>query len=59
MSNTIYLVMRKASLMEDEGREQHMFHTASKQDAETWIADQKGEFFGPKDYYIAEVTEQN
>jgi hypothetical protein len=45
-------IMRYATIMEDEGQETYIKNFDTKLDAEKWIARQKGEYFGPGDYYI-------
>lgn len=51
-----YVVMRRAVLMEDEGREQMIHGYDTQKEAEDWIAEQKGEYFGPQDYYVAKCS---
>lgn len=49
-----YIVIRKAVLMEDEGRPHHLAVYLKRPAAEKWIAEQSG-FFSPSDFWIAEV----
>lgn len=51
-----YIVMRRAVLMEDEGRHHFIASFGDKKQAKLWIDTQKG-YFGPGDYYIAEVPD--
>jgi hypothetical protein len=44
--------MRRAVLMEDEGREMVATSFEDRKSAEDWIAQQAGEYFKPEDYYI-------
>jgi hypothetical protein len=46
------MVMRRPVLMEDEGRHFPIKDGLTYEAAEAWIAQQKGEYFGPGDYYI-------
>jgi hypothetical protein len=48
---TMFRVMRKAQLMEDEGRDQFEADFATKEAADAWIAAQSG-YFRPGDYFI-------
>lgn len=48
------LIMRHPVLMEDEGRNFFVNGPMSREEAETWIKAQKGEYFQPGDYYIVE-----
>lgn len=47
-------IMRRAVLMEDEGRSHLIKIVESKEEATKWIQEQKGQYFGPSDYYIME-----
>lgn len=47
------VVIRKAVLMEDEGREQLVQRFDTEDEARAWVAAQEGEYFGPSDYYVA------
>lgn len=49
-----YVVMLKAVVMEQEGRESVAVVKHTREEAEAWIAAQKGEYFHPTDYYILE-----
>lgn len=51
-----FIIVRKAVLMEDEGREEFVKVYETREAAEKWIKDQKEEYFKPLDYYIAETT---
>lgn len=51
---TSILVIRAHCLPEDEGRDCYICSFPTKKEAERWIADQKGQYFRPSDYYIAE-----
>lgn len=44
--------MRKAVLMEDSGVAQYVQTCKNRSEAEKWIRDQEGKYFGPDDYYI-------
>lgn len=46
------IVMRKAVLQEDEGREHFVESFPDRQSAQDWIDAQKGQYFRPSDYYI-------
>jgi hypothetical protein len=46
------VIIRRAVLMEDEGREHLVRIVDSHEEAVEWIAKQKGEYFGPGDYRI-------
>ena len=50
-----YIIIRKAVLMEDEGREHVEKVFVTEAEANAWIAIQKDEYFKPHDYYITEV----
>ena len=53
---TMWLVVRKAVIMEDEGRLELIKPFESRAEAEAWIAAQSNEYFKPWDYVIfAEV----
>lgn len=53
----VVIIMRSPCLPEDEGR--HFFERrCTYQEAKAWIAAQKGEYFGPSDYYIAEQYDE-
>jgi hypothetical protein len=49
------VIIRKAVLMEDEGREHIISIEDSREAAQKWIAAQKGEYFSPSDYRIEDV----
>ena len=49
-----FAVIRKAVIMEDEGREEFIDVFPSYKEARAWIDSQKGEYFAPSDYYIME-----
>ena len=49
----MFVVMRKPTLMEDEGRHEFIGTYSTRKEAEDWIASQKGEYFSPSRYYIA------
>lgn len=49
----VFIVMRRPCLMEDEGRHSVVGQYHTREEAEAWIAAQKGEYFRPGDYYIA------
>jgi len=51
-----FLVIRRAVLQEDEGREHLIAAFWSRSHAETWIANQEDQYFRPSDYYIVEKT---
>lgn len=51
---TLAHIMRRPVLMEDEGRHL-LIKTTTKEEALDWIEAQKGEYFGPGDYYIIEI----
>lgn len=53
----IYIVTRKPVLMEDEGRYFQIKAYRNRKEAEKWIAEQKGEYHPPSDYFIAECPE--
>jgi hypothetical protein len=55
MTEMIYIVMRKPCLMEDEGRTFTIGFYQTRAEAAAWINAQKGEYFDPGSYYIAEV----
>jgi hypothetical protein len=44
--------------MEDEGRHFYVKSFSTREDAKKWINAQKGEYFTPGDYYIAERGEE-
>lgn len=46
-------VMRRPCLMEDEGRHFYVKSFSTYEEAQCWIISQKGQYFGPSDYYIA------
>lgn len=46
------VIIRKAVLMEDEGREHLIKICASLEEAKEWVAKQAGEYFSPTDYRI-------
>lgn len=48
------VIMRKPVVMEDEGRHFAISFVNSRAAAEAWIAAQKGQYFGPGDYYVIE-----
>jgi hypothetical protein len=48
------VIIRKAVLMEDEGREHLVKIMNSRQEAIEWVAKQAGQYFGPGDYRILE-----
>lgn len=50
--NTTCIVMRKACLQEDEGRESYVASFDDRAKAQAWVDQQKGEYFGPGDYKI-------
>lgn len=52
--NDKYLIMRSPCLMEDEGRHFYVKNFPTRREAREWIEAQKGEYFGPGSYYIAE-----
>jgi hypothetical protein len=45
-------IMRYPCLMEDEGRHFFISGPMPRAEAEAWIANQKGEYFGPGSYYL-------
>lgn len=47
------VVTRRPALPEDEGRHQFVASFPMRSAALKWIAAQKGEYFGPSDYYTA------
>lgn len=49
----MYIVMRSPCLMEDEGRHFFVDVFPTKEEAQAWINNQEGEYFGPGNYYIA------
>lgn len=52
-----YAVLRKANLMEDQGREQYIGSRETREEAEELIEDQVKRsqgYFSRSDYYIAE-----
>ena len=51
-----YIVMRYPVLMEDEGRHHFISPFDTREEAQAWIDSQKGEYFKPGDYYIAEPS---
>lgn len=50
----MFVIMRKAVLMEDEGRQEFIKTAHTRKEAQDWIDAQKNEYFKPGDYYIAE-----
>lgn len=50
------IVMRRAVLQEDEGREAYIGQYNSQAEAEAWIAAQEGCYFRPSEYYIPGVN---
>lgn len=54
-----FVIIRRAVLMEDEGRENIVKVCRTRAEAETWIAKQAGEYFGSSDYYIAVPLEED
>lgn len=48
----MFIVMRKPSVMEDGGRHSFVDSFAKEEDAYSWIASQKGKYFGPSRYYV-------
>lgn len=50
----MYAIMRRACIMEDEGRNFLVKVSSSKEEAQKWIDSQKDEYFKPSDYYILE-----
>jgi hypothetical protein len=48
----IWYVFRRPVVMEDEGRHFNVEGPLTYSEAETWIAAQAGQYFGPGDYYI-------
>lgn len=48
------MVMRYPVIMEDKGRHELVQSFENRTEAEAWVARQKGEYFGPGDYYIVE-----
>jgi hypothetical protein len=54
-----FIVMRRACLMEDEGRHEFMGIYPTREAAAAWITAQKGQYFKPGDYYIAEAEGQD
>lgn len=49
-------IMRCPVLMEDEGRHELIKICDTQLEADEWIKDQEGEYFGPGDYYILKET---
>jgi len=50
----LVIIMRKPCIQEDEGRHFIERQDLTKKEAEKWIADQVGEYFGPQAFYIVE-----
>lgn len=46
------VIIRKAVLMEDEGHEHLIKICETHKEALEWVAQQQGEYFGPRDYRI-------
>jgi hypothetical protein len=53
-----WLVIRRAVLMEDEGREHVEGRYDSHQAAQAWVNAQKG-YFRPGDFYVASVADES
>jgi hypothetical protein len=49
----VVVIMRHPVLPEDEGRHQLAKVCQTREEADKWIVAQRGEYFGPGDYYIA------
>ena len=52
----MFIVMRSPCLIEDEGRHFFIGTFTRVEDAYSWIASQKGSYFGPSNYYV--ITER-
>jgi hypothetical protein len=50
-------IMRSPCLMEDEGRSHLVKICESVEEAQQWIERQRGQYFGPEDYYIMQPLE--
>lgn len=53
----MFLVVRKAVLMEDEGRQSIERSFVTKAEAVDWVAAQVNKYFGPHDYFILEAPD--
>lgn len=51
--NKPYIVLRRASLMEDEGRDEYINKFETYDLAMGWIQGQRGKYFSPDNYYVA------
>lgn len=51
-----FMIMRYPVLMEDEGRTFFIDGPMSEEEANDWISKQKGQYFGPGDYFISEAN---
>lgn len=46
------VIMRRAVLQEDEGRQEFIRTCSSRKEAKDWIRKQKHQYFSPSDYYV-------
>lgn len=51
------LVIRRPVFMEDEGGYKIAMQFTSKDEADTWVKDQEGEFFHPTDYIVVDLND--
>ena len=49
-----FAIMLRPVLMEHEGQHHFVRATQTREEAKTWIAAQKDEYFKPGDYYVLE-----